>query len=145
MRLEESSIYVSLKRLRKMVYEMQFTMTKANRPIYGASLIRAAKDCMASFMLAFTLTDKKMEYLEKSMGHFYVLKEDLLDCFDNNIIHYKKNKQKKDKNGNPVKMLDSEWVDNRKIEATKLIAKIDSDMCKWWNGLAKGKSNPNHP
>lgn len=113
-----------------MVYEMQFTMTKANRPIYGASLIREAKDCMAAFMLAFTLTDKKMEYLEKSMGHFYVLKEDLLDCFDNNIIHYKKNKQKKDKNGNPVKMLDSEWVDNRKIEATKLIAKIDSDMCK---------------
>ena len=145
MRIEESSIYVSLKRLRAILYEVQFTMTKANRQIFGAQLQREGCECMAAYILAFTVTDKKLEYLEKAMGHFYVVKEDVFHCFEKNIIHYKVNKQKKDKNGKPIKMLDSEYVDSRKIELTKLIASIDNDMCRWWSGLSKGKSHTIKP
>lgn len=39
MTLTESSIYISLKRLRRLLFSAQFNMTKANRIVYGTPVM----------------------------------------------------------------------------------------------------------
>ena len=66
MQLTESSIYISLKRLRNMLYEAQFRMTTANRVVFGNTLMKYSAETISNFVLAFTVGDKKLEYLELS-------------------------------------------------------------------------------
>ena len=66
MQLTESSIYINLKRLRNMLYEAQFRMTTANRVVFGNTLMKYSAETISNFILAFTVGDKKLEYLELS-------------------------------------------------------------------------------
>lgn len=140
MQLTESSIYIGLKRLRDRLYEAQFRMTKANRVVFGDALMRYSAETISNFVLAFTVSGKKLEYLELSLGWFAVLRDDLCFCVEQNIIHYQRNKQKLDKDGNPTLKEEEDFVNSRKVELFKLVAQIDNDICKWRASLAKGKS-----
>lgn len=66
MQLTESSIYINLKRLRNLLYEAQFRMTTANRVVFGNTLMKYSAETISNFILAFTVGDKKLEYLELS-------------------------------------------------------------------------------
>ena len=66
MQLTESSIYINLKRLRSLLYEAQFRMTTANRVVFGNTLMKYSAETISNFILAFTVGDKKLEYLELS-------------------------------------------------------------------------------
>ena len=66
MQLTESSIYINLKRLRSLLYEAQFRMTTANRVVFGNTLMKYSAETISNFVLAFTVGDKKLEYLELS-------------------------------------------------------------------------------
>lgn len=66
MQLTESSIYINLKRLRNLLYEAQFRMTTANRVVFGNTLMKYSAETISNFVLAFTVGDKKLEYLELS-------------------------------------------------------------------------------
>ena len=66
MQLTESSIYINLKRLRNLLYEAQFRMTTANRVVFGNTLMKYSAESISNFILAFTVGDKKLEYLELS-------------------------------------------------------------------------------
>lgn len=68
MQLTESSIYINLKRLRNLLYEAQFRMTTANRVVFGNTLMKYSAETISNFILAFTVGDKKLEYLELSLG-----------------------------------------------------------------------------
>ena len=90
MQLTESSIYINLKRLRNLLYEAQFRMTTANRVVFGNTLMKYSAETISNFILAFTVGDKKLEYLELSLGYFAVLRDDLLFCIEQNIIQYRR-------------------------------------------------------
>ena len=75
MQLTESSIYINLKRLRNLLYEAQFRMTTANRVVFGNTLMKYSAETISNFILAFTVGDKKLEYLELSLGYFAVLRD----------------------------------------------------------------------
>ena len=66
MQLTESSIYINLKRLRNLLYESQFRMMTANRVVFGNTLMKYSAETISNFILAFTVGDKKLEYLELS-------------------------------------------------------------------------------
>ena len=133
MTLQESSIYVGLSKLRDMLYQAQFLMTKADRMIYGDNLMKYNSECLKLFTMAFLTKEKRIERLEECIGWFAVLRKDIEFCVRQNIIKYKK------------RMIDdglpeSEYVNTKKIELFKVVAKIDDDMCKWRGSLTKGKT-----
>ena len=130
-----------MKRLRELLYCAQFHMTKADRVIFGAPIMATAGRCIALFVLAFTVKEKCVEYLEECIGHFAVLRTDLDFCVRENIIKWKKRAEKLDGDGNPVPWNDErDRVSAQKVETFNLVAKIDGDMCKWRASLAKGKT-----
>lgn len=116
MQITESSIFIGLKRLRNLMYQCQFLMHKANRIIYGTPLMESSGKAIASFVLAFTVSSKRLEYLEEAMGYFYVLKTDIEFCVMQNVIHFKK---KEGEGG--VK-----YESSKKIELLKLVAQSDT-------------------
>ena len=111
-------------------------MQKTDRVVYGTPLMQSSGKALSAFILAFTAKEKRIEYLEESMGHFYVLKTDVEFCIKQHIIHYKK----KDGNGEIREENPAAYESSKKIELLKLIAKIDSDMCRWRASLAKSKT-----
>lgn len=60
MQITESSIFVGLKRLRNLMYQCQFLMQKADRIIYGTPLMAASGKAIAAFVLAFTVSSKRL-------------------------------------------------------------------------------------
>lgn len=133
MTLQESSIYVGLSKLRDMLYQAQFLMTKADRMIYGDNLMEYNSECLKLFTMAFLTKEKRIERLEECIGWFAVLRKDIEFCVRQNIIKYKKRMMD---DGLP----ESEYVNTKKVELFKVVAKIDDDMCKWRGSLAKGKT-----
>lgn len=133
MTLQESSIYVGLSKLRDMLYQAQFLMTKADRMIYGDNLMKYNSECLKLFTMAFLTKEKRIDRLEECIGWFAVLRKDIEFCVRQNIIKYKKRMMD---DGLP----ESEYVNTKKIELFKVVAKIDDDMCKWRGSLTKGKT-----
>lgn len=129
MKIGKSSIYINLKKLRKLLYQAQFLMNKADRVIYGTPLMQNCGDVLKYFLLAYTIESKREEYLEISMGFFYVLKTDLEFCNEENLIHFKR---RKPKIPNPSP---EDYVSSKKIELFEIIAKIDTDMCRFRQSL----------
>lgn len=132
MKLEESSIYISLKQLRRKLYQAQFLMDKSARIVYGTPLMESCREALHNFILSFEIREEREIYIRKMYGHWICLKEDLELCIIENIIHFKKNKSKKE-------LTLEESVSTAKIELFKLIADIDEDMGKWF-GSHKGKT-----
>lgn len=139
MRLNESSIYISLKKLREQLYDVQFLMSKADRIVYGTPLIGLCRDAMAKFIVAFTCgnQEKKIEYLLESIGYFGVLRCDLEACVRKNVIRFP---VRKPKESEQKEASYAESVSPMKIDLFESVAKIDTEMCRWQASLAKGKT-----
>lgn len=122
-----------MKRLRTELYRAQFAMTKANRIIYGTPLMEYSGKALAAFVLAFktrSSIEDKLHYIDECIGAFAVLRTDLENCMENNIIQYPKREGE----------TPEDRVSTDKVELFNLVAKIDSDMCKWSESLTKGKT-----
>ena len=116
-------------------------MTKADRVIYGTPLMEAAGKSLACFVLAFTVIERRVEYLEQCIGYFTVLRTDLEFCVKENIITWKRRAERLDRDGHPIPWSDPrDEVPTQKVELFGLVAKIDGDMCRWRASLAKGKT-----
>lgn len=140
MTLEESSIFVNLKKLRRVLYTAQFNMTKADRVIYGTPVMENCGKAIAAFILAYTVREKRMAYLEECMGYFYALKTDLEFCADENIIKFPKKRHTIGSNGEIIPVESREdTINTGKIELFHLIGEIDGDICRWRASLAKGQ------
>lgn len=141
MRLEESSIYINLVRLREKIYGSMFHMMKGDRLVFGRPLLEASGEALGNFILAFMVKEDKVKYMDKCIGWFTRLRIDLDFCVRENIIKFKKRTHMKDKDGNVVPCETPEdKVNSQKIELFVLIGKIDNDMCKWRQSIAKGKA-----
>ena len=139
MKLNESSIYISYKELRKQLYDVQFLMTKADRMIYGTPLIEECRDAMQKFIMAYSAgsNEKKVELLLESIGYFGVLRCDLECIIMKNIIHFPKKKLDKEEKENAAP---ADMVSGKKIALFEVVARIDSEMCRWQASLSKGKT-----
>ena len=135
MTLKESSIYVGLRRLRKVLYEAQFLMNKSDRMIYGTPLIKEPGAAMRNYILAFTIKEEKLKYLDLAIGWYAVLRNDLDFCVEENLIHYAKRKPKAGEMITP-----ESYVSSKKVELFMIVAKIDSELLKYRASLAKGKT-----
>lgn len=138
-RLNESSIFITLKQLRKTLYTSMFYMDKGNRIVYGTPIMQRLGDVISEFVIAFTVTEDKWRHLDLAIGYFGVVRCDLEFCMEANMFHFPKRKAvEKDENGNIIDERDT--VNARKIEILQYVAKIDNEMCKWRASIAKGKS-----
>lgn len=116
-------------------------MTKADRAIYGTPMMQEVGKSLACFVLAFTVAGKRVEYLEQCIGHFAVLRADLDFCVSENILKWKKRAERLDRDGHTIPWSDErDEVSPQKVDMFVLVAKIDSDMCKWRASLVKGKT-----
>ena len=119
-------------------------MMKANRVIYGTPLMESCGKPISSFVLAFTVPEKRVTYLEECIGHFAVLRTDLEFCVDEGIIQFKKRHNGVDKNGKPIEYEEKEdKISSEAIEIFNLVGRIDGDMCKWKASLAKARPRMN--
>ena len=137
MTLKESSIYVRLRRLRKLLYQAQFLMNKADRIVYGTPLMQASAETMKNYVLAFTIKEEKLKYINRAIGWYAVLRTDLDFCVEENLIHYAKRKPKP-KVGEA--MTAEDYVSSKKVELFEIVARIDDEMLKYRASLAKGKT-----
>jgi len=137
MTLSESSIYIGLLKLRNKLYQAQFLMDKSSRIIYGTPLMEASGKTIAYFTLAYTVKEKRAEYLDEAIGWYSVLRNDITFCVSQNIIHYRKRIADNKESENTD---EREYVSSQKIELFKIVSKIDEDMCRWRSSLAKGKT-----
>ena len=117
---------------------------KANRVIYGTPLMESCGKSIASFVLAFTVPEKRVMYLEECIGYFSVLRTDLEFCVKERIIQFKKRHNGVDENGKPIQFEQKEdRISSEEIEIFNLVGKIDGDMCRWRASLAKARPHMN--
>lgn len=122
-----------MKRLRAHLYRAQFAMMKADRVIYGTPLMEYSGKALAAFVLAFksrTSIEDKLRHCDECIGAFAVLRTDLENCIENNVIHFPKREGE----------TSEDKVNSQKVELFRLVGKIDSDMGKWSVSLTKGKT-----
>lgn len=130
MTLNESTIYIKLKKLRKKLYNAQFLMDKSVRVVYGVRIMEKCSETIENFVMSFELKENKLHYAMLAIAKFAVLRTDLEFVNDENLIHYTKNK-------NISNDEHEKWVSSKQIELFILVAEIDDEMNKWKENLAK--------
>lgn len=110
-------------------------MDKANRVIYGTPIMQASAETMKNYVLAFTIKEEKLKYINMAVGWYAVLRTDLDFCVEENLIHYAKRKPKAGK-----AMTAEDYVSSKKVELFEIVARIDDEMLKYRASLAKGKA-----
>ena len=130
MTLNESTIYIKLKNLRKKLYHAQFLMDKSVRVVHGVRLLEKCAETIENFVMSFELKENKLHYAMLAIAKFAVLRTDLEFVNDENMIHYKKNK-------NISNDEHEKLVSTKQIELFVLIAELDGEMNKWKDNLAK--------
>jgi len=110
-------------------------MNKADRIVYGTSLMQASAETMKNYVLAFTIKEEKLKYINMAIGWYAVLRTDLDFCVEENLIHYAKRKPKIGE-----AMTAEDYVSSKKVELFEIVARIDDEMLKYRASLAKGKA-----
>ena len=134
MTLTQSSIYIGLARLRKKMFGAMYTMDKGARIIYGTPIMQEIGKALAYFTLAYTVKDKRAEYIDECVGHYTVARIDIQFCFDENLFKFKKHSAKIDDQTEAME------INPQKVELAKLIAMIDNDISKYQVSSRKGKT-----
>ena len=137
-----------LMRLRRLVYQCQFMMNKADRIIYGTPLVQTLMTAIMWFTRSYESREpsEKLSAADEAAMWFSVFRMDLTAAVEENIIKFPKRKPR------PAFLPDGsigvppeETVSSRKIEIVELVAKIDTGMCRWRSSLAKGRTAPDAP
>ena len=127
MKVDKTGIYVDLYELRKLLKRAQYTMTKADRIIYGTPVLKENGDVLADFVMAYDFPDEREKYIRKMCASFEVMKFDLRIIAEDNVLKCPdpENAQMK--------------PETFKILFFELVARIDEGITKWRNSL-KGKT-----
>ena len=134
MSIEQASIYIGLKQLREQLFFIQALMSKKDQIRFGTSILDECRQSLSFFVMAFCNAEHRIEYMDRCIGMFAVLRADLDMCHEHKLIHYP---LRKDEKGN--KLPGPEAISSQQIELSALIGRIDSDMLKYHQSLAKGK------
>lgn len=167
MTLFESSIYIGLKRLRKLLYQMQFSMEKTNRKAAHEPMMVSLRAAKGWYVRAFEVksNEKRIEYMSECIGEFANVRDDIDFLFEENMVHYKKFKRERPQakhagtgtgeimeefagvklNDVPPLSISEEnenerYAMNKKVEIYKIVAQIDADIRKYNNSISRGKT-----
>ena len=135
MTLYESSIFVGLKRLIKLIYTAKFLSNKSDRINYVEPNIRHLEMSLCKFIMAFNCQENRRDYMDECIGAFGVFRvlfEQNREC---GVIHFVR---KRDKDGKIIEGNDG--ISSEEIEIIELIGRIDNDMIKYRLSLSKGKT-----
>ena len=134
MSIEQASIYIGLKQLREQLFFIQSLMSKKDQIRFGTPILDECRQSISFFVMAFCNAEHRIEYMDRCIGMFAVLRADIDMCHEHKLIHYP---LRKDEKGNKLPGPDS--ISSQQIELSALIGRIDSDMLKYHQSLAKGK------
>ena len=134
MSIEQASIYIGLKQLREKLFFIQSLMSKKDQIRFGTPILDECRQSLSLFVMAFSNSERRIEYMDRCIGMFAVLRTDIDMCHNHHLIHYP---LRKDEKGN--KLPGPETISSQQIELSALIGRIDSDMLKYHQSLIKGK------
>ena len=134
MSIEQASIYIGLKQLREKLFFIQSLMSKKDQIRFGTPILDECRQSLSLFVMAFSNSERRIEYMDRCIGMFAVLRTDIDMCHEHKLIHYP---LRKDEKGN--KLPGPETISSQQIELSALIGRIDSDMLKYHQSLIKGK------
>ena len=134
MSIEQASIYIGLKQLREQLFFIQALMSKKDQIRFGTPILDECRQSLSLFVMAFSNAEHRIEYMDRCIGMVAVLRADIDMCHEHKLIHYP---LRKDEKGS--KLPGPEAISSQQIELSALIGRIDSDMLKYHQSLAKGK------
>ena len=135
MTLYESSIFVGLKRLIKLIYTAKFLSNKSDRINYVEPNIRYLEMSLCKFIMAFNFQENRRDYMDECIGAFGVFRVLFEQNRERGVIHFIR---KRDKDGKIIEGNDG--ISSEEIEIIELIGRIDNDMIKYRLSLSKGKT-----
>lgn len=135
MTLYESSIFVGLKRLIKLIYTYKFLSNKSDRINYIEPSIRYLEMSLCKFIMAFNCQENRRYYMDECIGAFGVFRVLFEQNRERGVIHFVR---KRDKDGKIIEGNDG--ISSEEIEIIELIGRIDNDMIKYRLSLSKGKT-----
>ncbi len=135
MTINESSIYIGLKRLRIELFEAHKTMDKWRQRSLGMWLMEGVARTLRHFVLAFENPEDKYENLSLAIAEFAVVRADLEYAVRSNAFHFEKRKLKAGEEDTAENR-----VSARKVALFELVATIDDDMLKWKASILKGRT-----
>ena len=135
MTLYESSIFVGLKRLIKLIYTAKFLSNKSDRINYVEPNIRYLEMSLCKFIIAFNCQENRRGYMDECIGAFGVFRVLFEQNRERGVIHFIR---KRDKDGKIIEGNDG--ISSEEIEIIELIGRIDNDMIKYRLSLSKGKT-----
>lgn len=125
-----------LRRLRRIVYQCQFLMSKTDRIIYGTPLVQTLMQTAMWFTQSYESRDpeRKADAADRAAMWFSVFRADLMAAVEENLVKFPKRKARNGKTLTPA-----EEVNSRKIELVELAARIDDGLHRWRSSLTKGQ------
>ena len=135
MTLYESSIFVGLKRLIKLIYTAKFLSNKSDRINYVEPNIRYLEMSLCKFIMAFNCQENRRDYMDECINTFGVFRVLFEQNRERGVIHFVR---KRDKDGKIIEGNDG--ISSEEIEIIELIGRIDNDMIKYRLSLSKGKT-----
>ena len=135
MTLYESSIFIGLKRLIKIIYTSKFLSNKSDRINYVEPNIRYLETSLCKFIMAFNCQENRRDYMDECIGTFGVFRVLFEQNRERGVIHFVR---KRDKDGKIIEGNDG--ISSEEIEIIELIGRIDNDMIKYRLSLSKGKT-----
>ncbi len=135
MTLYESSIFVGLKRLIKLIYTAKFLSNKSDRINYVEPNIRYLEMSLCKFIMAFNCQENRRDYMDECIGAFGVFRVLFEQNIERGVIHFVR---KRDKDGKIIEGNDG--ISSEEIKIIELIGRIDNDMIKYRLSLSKGKT-----
>ena len=135
MTIYESSIFVGLKRLIKLIYTSKFLSNKSDRINYIEPSIRYLEMSLCKFIMAFNCQENRRDYMDECIGSFGVFRVLFEQNRERGVIHFIR---KRDKDGEIIEGNDG--ISSEEIEIIELIGRIDNDMIKYRLSISKGKT-----
>ena len=135
MTLYESSIFVGLKRLIKLIYTAKFLSNKSDRINYVEPNIRYLEMSLCKCIMAFNCQENRRDYMDECIGAFGVFRVLFEQNRERGVIHFVR---KRGKDGKIIEGNDG--ISSEEIEIIELIGRIDNDMIKYRLSPSKGKT-----
>lgn len=97
MTIYESSIFIGMKRLRRLLYRMQFVMSKTDRIVYGTPMLMSLRAARGYYSRAFEAKnlEKRAELMSECIGEFSNVRDDIDFIFEENMAKWRKNERTK--------------------------------------------------
>lgn len=126
-----TGIYKDCIRLRRTLRKASFHATKADRIVYITPLLELTGELIKEFGLSYGLPYDKSKHAENFIGIFYIVKADVIEVFDENVIKMKTQTISKSDNDH------TENLNALKVDIEQCVSKIQEGIDRWINSMLR--------